>query len=150
MVSVWLLMFPFGHSDAFFTSFSKTVSRRNPSERVAKRGRTRTDTRRTMALTHDTPIGAHEALNVRCRRSPLGREGLATLALRKLNRQPSWVPLSVPSWPGGQRWYASLSHRHSLRSIHLWIKPLSCLLSPLLVIEAKTLEVSYDQRDVGS
>jgi len=70
------------------------------------------------------------------------------MALRKLHRQPLWVPIAVPSWPGGQRWYVSLSHRHPLRGVHLWLKPLSCLLSPLLIIGSKTLVVSYDQRSV--
>jgi hypothetical protein len=38
-----------------------------------------------------------------CRRRPLGHEGLATLALRKLNRQLPGVPAALVSLTLGER-----------------------------------------------
>ena len=47
-------------------------------------------------VTSDAPRRAFEERHARCRRSPLGREGLAILALRKCLASPA-VALSVSS-----------------------------------------------------
>jgi hypothetical protein len=56
-----------------------------------------------MLPTHPQAPAACESGTPSCRRRPLGHEGLATLALRKLNRQPSGVPLSLTILPRGAR-----------------------------------------------
>jgi hypothetical protein len=61
------------------------------------------EARRTMLPTHPQAPAACESGTPSCRRRPLGHEGLATLALRKLNRQPSGVPLSLTILPRGAR-----------------------------------------------
>jgi hypothetical protein len=58
--------------------------------------------RRTMPHTHQS-TAAFERGTPACRRRPLRHEGLATLALRKLNRQPAGVPAALASRTLGER-----------------------------------------------
>ena len=65
----------------------------------------RVDTRRGHAYdaTYSPAHSSFERGTSACRRRPLRHEGLATLALRKLNRQPAGVPAALASLPLGER-----------------------------------------------
>ena len=85
-----------------------------------KIGLTRAQARRTIPPAHNRARAALESGTPSCRRRPLRHEGLATLALRKLNRQPSGVP---PLWPlppreqGCLAAYPQSPRQHASRSI---------------------------------
>jgi len=81
--------------------FSEYIPGWSIPKRKTKIGLTQAGGQRTMALSHTRLLGAREP-HARCRRRPLRREGLATLALRKLHRKPADVPGSLASLPRGE------------------------------------------------
>jgi hypothetical protein len=91
----------FGNRKASLTKSSVCISRWRTSESVVTIMLTHAGGPRTRAPSHDSLLPNTRAARIRYRRaSPLGREGLAILALRKLHRQSSFCGAG----PARDRW----------------------------------------------
>src|SRR5262249_20730458 len=82
-------------------SHTHTEACQGGKRKECKKGLTPAAARRTMPRTRHHP-GAFKRGTPACPRRPLRHEGLATLALRKLNRQPAGVPAALASLPLGE------------------------------------------------
>jgi len=81
------------------------IRTQGPANEGSEQMKNRVDTRsgRAYGATHSPYHSSFERGTSACWRRPLRHEGLATLALRKLNRQPAGVPAALASLPLGER-----------------------------------------------